>query len=551
MNTSQKFTSLSISLIFIVAIFTPLVGAFIQEDKTISTAEKRELAQFPPLPSTREMVEKYPRELERYFNDQFGMREFFMHSFATAKAFIGDTEIGSSGADAPTENTIKGKDGWYFLNRVWDGDPISDYRNISLYSEIDLLRAILIYAARHDWLKRKGIRYLLFFAPNKHTIYSEYMPDYIVKQGNISSMDQLYNALSRYTSIDFVDLRDTLIAGKEKAHLYWKDNKEEAALYYKTDSHWNGAGADLVQYAVAQRLEKMFPGRITPKQWPYEDFVMVSATGDISLIMGRDDNAAYGPTVFTGKCSQATPEEFTRRQQVTTCATGKLNALIFHDSFITHPLKVFFADYFAKTSFLWESMSQKAVLAQLKMGKIDLIIEERTERFLPLIPNITSELYNDFWAQHFPQWKKIVFALDADRAAGDTQRYTRHNLQLEYSKTEDSLVMQAVTDDPGLTIGNIPFTKNRLYMLHLEIDSPENTQLQIFYSSLDPAEKFPEQKHSEVYNVRRGANILYIPLFSGNLGDRLRIDPGNRSGRYALKTCAIREVDPSSLKPVK
>ena len=131
-------------------------------------------------------------------------------------------------------------------------------------------------------------------------------------------MDQLYDSLSRYTSVEFVDLRDTLRNGKDLAHFYWRERKEEAALYYKTDSHWNGAGADLVQYAVAQRIEEMFPGLITPRKRSIEDFVMHSATGDISLIMGRDDKAAYGPTVFTGNCTKAATEEFKQKHQVTT-----------------------------------------------------------------------------------------------------------------------------------------------------------------------------------------------------------------------------------------
>jgi hypothetical protein len=549
-KTSRKITSLAITLIFIIAISAPLIGAFIQEDRTISATEKRKLAQLPPRPVTKETLENFPRDFERYFNDQFGMREFFLQSFSAIKTFIGDTEISSAANKIPTKNTVKGKDGWFFLNRVWDGDPVSDYRNISLYSDIDLLRATLIYAARNDWLKRQGIRYLLFFAPNKHTIYSEYMPDYIVKQGDVSSMDQLYDALSRFTSVEFVDLRDLLIAGKKKAHLYWQDNKEEAALYYKKDSHWNGAGADIVQYEVVERMAKMFPGLIVPKRRPYGDYVMLRSTGDISLIMGRDDKGAYGPTLFTGTCSKATTEEFRQRQLVTTCETGKLNGLIFHDSFYTLPLKTFFADYFARTTFLWQSMSQGAVLDQLKKGKIDIVIEERAERFLPLIPNITSELYNEFWAEQMQHWSKVIFAIDSKSPADNKGQYTIQNAQWEQNKAGDSLNIFAATSDPNVTIKNIPFASNHLYMLHVEIDSPQNTQLQIYYSSQDPAVHFPDEKYLLTYRIAKGANVLYIPLFTGNLGDRLRFDPGNTKGLYMLKKFAIREVDPSSLQHI-
>ncbi len=550
MNTSQKFTSLGITVLFIMAIFIPLVGAFVQEDQTISYTEKRKLAQLPTRPANTKMLEEFPENFERYFNDQFGMREFFLTSFSRIKMLIGDSEISGSSGKVPTKNTVKGKDGWFFLNRVWDGDPISDYRNISPYSQVALLRATLVFAARNDWLKRKGIHYLLFFAPNKHTIYPEYMPDYIVKQGTISSMDQLYDSLSRYTSVEFVDLRNVLRKGKNKAHIYWKEKKEEASLYYKTDSHWNAAGADLVQYEIAGRLEKKFPGLITPLKRDVNDFIMSRFTGDISLIMGRDDNSAYGPRIFTGNCSEATREEFRKRQQVTTCDTGKLNSLIFHDSFYP-ALKPFFTDYFAKTTFLWERMSQKGVLEQLKKGKVDLVIEERAERHLPYSPDISSELYNDFWAQHARYWKKVIFTINAKRAAGNSGQYSSHNTRMKYEKSKDSLIIHATTRDPILYIKNIPFKKNKLYMLHVEIDSPDDTRLQIFYSSQDPAKKFPDPKKSLMYTIKKGPNTLYIPLFTGTLGNRLRFDPGGKSGLYHLNKFTIREVDPSSLRKLK
>ncbi|MBU0962082.1 MAG: hypothetical protein KKH60_11150 [Proteobacteria bacterium] len=550
MNISQKFTSLSLISLFLIAIFTPLIGSVIQEDKTISYTEKRKLAQLPQRPANRKMLENYSQEFERYFNDQFGMREFFLKSFSRVKMFIGDSEISGSGNKVPTKNTVEGKEGWFFLNRVWDGDPISDYRNISLYSEVDLLRATLLFAARNQWLKEQGIRYLLFFAPNKHTIYSEYMPDYIVKQGSISSMDQLYDALSRLTSVEFVDLRETLFAGKEKAHLYWKDQKEKAALYYKTDSHWNGAGADLAQYEIAKRIEKMFPGLITPAKRPLHDFIMSSFTGDISLIMGQDDNAAYGPTIFTGKCSKTTREEFRERYHTTSCETGKLNSLIFHDSFYP-ALKPFFADYFKTTTFLWESMSQRAVLEQLKKRKIDLVIEERAERFLPFTPRIVSERYDSFWALHFPLWKKILFSVDAKQAANDLRQVTSHNVQLTQDTTDNSLVLQATTNDPIMYIDTIPFEKGKLYVLHVELESPENSQLQVFPSNQDPSTPFPDKKYSATYKTRKGSNVFYIPLFSGNMGNRLRFDPGEKSGLYRLRKFEIRELDPSSFKEVK
>ena len=125
-------------------------------------------------------------------------------------------------------------------------------------------------------------------------------------------------------------------------------------------------------------------------------------------------------------------------------------------------------------------MTQKAVLDQLNKGKIDLVIEQRAERFLPLVPNITSEIYTDFWAQNFLHWEKVTFAMDFKHAAKSSEGYTSQNVKLEHDKSEGFHKLFSTNTEPGLSIKSIPFQKNRLYMLHVKIESPESTQMQLF-----------------------------------------------------------------------
>ncbi len=548
MKTSQKYCSFFIIVLFLLAIFTPLLGSIILEDRTISYTEKRKLKQLPPMPTNIKMLQEFPLKFEEYFNDQFGMREFLLSLFSQLKKSIGDTEISAATGKTPTKKTVKGKKGWYFLNRVWDGDPISDYRNISLFSEIGLLRATLVFAARSYWLQQKGIEYLLVFAPNKHTIYPEYMPDYIVKQGEISNTDQLYDSLSRFTSVTFVDLRPPLIKAKNDAHLYWKGETSDAALYYKTDSHWNGAGANIAQYVIAQHVEKKFPKLITPRLRPQEEFTMRNFSGDISLIMGRDDKAAYGPEIQQGSCSRATPKEYRKRSQVTRCKTGRLHGMIFHDSF--YPiLKPFFADYFAKTSFRWERMNQRRVLGELKNEHIDVVIEERAERHLPYTPDIGSEPYHDYWALHYPHWRKKVFSINLKKVKKNKQ-YNPKNLAITYDKSKKTLLLQATTNNPVLYIRRLPLSPRKIYMVKVVLESPANTKTQLYFSRDNPKKKFPDTRHSRTYPIKKGRNTLYIPLLRTDLGTKLRFDPGNVSGRYKLIQFEIKEIDSSSFKKI-
>ncbi|MDW7772661.1 MAG: hypothetical protein SCH71_07195 [Desulfobulbaceae bacterium] len=542
------FTVLLVSIFFLL-ISIPPVAFFIQDKRKISTVENRTLAVKPELPMDVHSLLEFPQAFEDYYNDHFGFRNSFLEMYALGKRFIGDSlgvNIGAGGEI--TSNVIRGKEGWYFLNRVWDGDPLSDYRNLDLYSRSELLRAGLGIAARRHWLEKQGIKYLLFFAPNKHTIYSEYMPDYIVKQGDVSSMDQLYGFLAKYTPIQFVDLRDPIIRGKAVAREYWKDeDKDEARLYWKTDSHWNGAGTDIAQYAVARKMEEMLPGMIGPRQRDKDDFQMVQIKGDLASLM--NDKSLYSersPVVRQGTCADASPEEYGQRHQVTTCREGKVSALIYHDSFFTGSLKPHFADYFSTTVFTWERLNQESLRKNIAEYKPAIIIEELAERFLPYIPDISGETYDDFWREVFGR-SRPVYRLDGRKVSKGKKGSDFVNAAVQYDGLKDIVEVEALNSDPQLYLNDIFFNADQLYILKVEIEAPVPTPLQIFYSRRGEEEKFPSGENSQTYGLEKGFNTLFIPLLSGDLASRLRLDPGKAEGKYVIKDLAMRLVEETSL----
>jgi len=544
MPKKNSWFAFTIVVLFLLAIFTPLVGAFLTEDRGLSNTEKRKLSQLPTFPQQLSDVKGYIDKFEKYYNDQFGLRSFFLESFTAVKKSLGDVDIASASSNVGTKNIIKGKDGWYFLNRKWDGDPVSDYRNISLYSESHLLRAVLLIAARADWLEGLGIEYLLFFAPNKHTIYSEYLPDYIKKEGEISSLDQLDDALHRYTKVHFVDLRKVLQEGKNEAAKYWKERKEEAALYYKKDSHWNWAGGDIAQFAIAKKIEEIFPGKIVPAKRPLQDFVMTSFTGDITLIMGRKEKEAYGPVLMSGTCTKETKSEYLQRSHETECEKGILTGLFFYDSFFP-TLKPYFTDYFGRAVYRWQRMSKAEVEKQLKIKKPDIVIEQRAERHLPFTPDIKNELYNDFWEKNWEKWKTI-YTLNL-KAAG-VGKYRSYNVKTAYKGFRKKLSLEAMTNDPMLYLPKIDFRKGHIYMAKVKLKSDHDTELQFYYSVTGKKEEYPTEPYSVTVPVNKGKNSVYLPLFHTDMDGGLRLDPGKMKGSYVVEKLEIKELSWVDLK---
>ncbi len=549
MIAANTFFRVLLITLFFLFISVPPVAFFFQDQKKISMVEKRALAPRPSLPANVQSLLEFPASFEEYYNDHFGFRDALLDLYALGKRVIGDTlGVNISESGTLTKNVIKGKDGWYFMNRVWDGDPLSDYRNINLYSQSQLLRAGIGFAARKFWLEKQGIHYLLFIAPNKHTVYSEYLPDYLVKQGDVSSMDQLYGFLAQYTSVQFVDLREVLSRSKPAAGDYWKGNKDEARLHWKTDSHWNSAGADVAQYEVARKMAQMLPGKIEPRQRAKKDFKMVPITGDLASLM--NDKALFGekgPVIFTGSCSPATRKDFEQRSHITSCSEGKVNALIYHDSFFT-ALKPFFADYFATTVFLWEQLNQNSLEKNIQAYKPALVIEEFAERFLPYIPDINGEVYEQFWSGIFNRSKEEVYALDGRKVGKGKQGRDNFNAAVTYNRSKDILVIKALNQDPHIYLPEMPFDPGKLHVLKIVLDAPAKTQLQLFFSRSGDEAAFPSENDSVKYHLQKGTNTLFIPLLADGLGPRMRLDPGKKEGAYRIREFEIRTVEKTSLK---
>lgn len=136
---------------------------------------------------------------------------------------------------------ILGKNGWMFYKA--DG-VIDDYRGINHFSNEELEKIKTNLEERKKWLEGQGIEYYIMVAPNKHTIYSEYLPSNIVKYNQESRLDQLIKYLSKNSEIKIVDVRSALL-----------NNKSQYILYKKNDTHWNSMGAFLAYEEMAKIFE--------------------------------------------------------------------------------------------------------------------------------------------------------------------------------------------------------------------------------------------------------------------------------------------------------
>jgi hypothetical protein len=102
--------------------------------------------------------------------------------------------------------------------------------------------------SRARWLAGAHIRYLVVFAPEKSTIYPELLPQWMSRVGPRSRLDQLLAYLQAHSTVDVLDLRPALEAGKARAE-----------VFSKGDTHWNGWGAYVGYARLIARLKEWFP----------------------------------------------------------------------------------------------------------------------------------------------------------------------------------------------------------------------------------------------------------------------------------------------------
>src|SRR5579862_5989784 len=104
---------------------------------------------------------------------------------------------------------------------------------------------------RQQWLSAKGIKFLFVVAPDKESVYPEFLPPTIKSTSAQLAVDQLARYLREtHSSVDLLSLREPLLDAR---------TREQERLYYKQDSHWNSLGAYYGYEAIIRRLSQWFP----------------------------------------------------------------------------------------------------------------------------------------------------------------------------------------------------------------------------------------------------------------------------------------------------
>ena len=363
-STTRRLVEGTLIAVFLVIVILPFAGKLLPTEGTFALTENRRPAPFPTItlgrPGWGWSIVSFPRRFERYWNDSFAFRWYLIRAHSLAKLALGVS---------PSPKALVGQNGYLF----YAGEQSVDYfRGTKPFTTPELERWRDDLESRRAWLAQRGIRYLVVVAPNKETIYGEFMPPALRKVRADSRLDQLLEYLKANSTIDVVDVRGALIAAK--AH---------QRVYHTTDTHWNDAGAMIGAHEILTHLKTWYPE--TDASLPTGKLQMSMAKGgDLARILALEDRFPEerfdwvpAPPAKAHEVPDASAKSSGASVMACVGCAGP-RVIINHDSF-NENLAPFLAERFRRTVLVEGSKLDRALIER---ERPDVVIQEFVERAL-------------------------------------------------------------------------------------------------------------------------------------------------------------------------
>ena len=170
---------------------------------------------------------EYLKNVTDYTADHFAFRTdlITIHNAILSKVFH----------TSASDDVILGKQNWLFYKQTEN-----DYIGKNILSDNDIESIAHTLHMIQQYVENQNAKFLFVIAPNKNSLYGEYMPDSMYTIRNESNAQHLMNALQKQ-NVNYIDLFRVF-------------RQKNEVLYYQLDSHWNNKGASLAYHSIMNAL---------------------------------------------------------------------------------------------------------------------------------------------------------------------------------------------------------------------------------------------------------------------------------------------------------
>ncbi|MFH0880918.1 MAG: hypothetical protein V2A34_14475 [Lentisphaerota bacterium] len=226
-----RFLSFLLAGLFLVAIYLPLAGSLSGMGPGPDLGEKRQIANPPSWPGNLKDWGAYPDLFEKYFNDNFGFRNWLV---------IGRSLLVLHGWTTHPSVLFDPRSKMLFFRR---SDPM-DPELLTPPDKKQLARIGRYIRSNNQWLADHDAAYLFAAVPSRLSIYYESHP-----LGSYLHAHRAFDVLKSRAEVrdaGFVDLLDVL-------NLHRADPQ---AIYYRYDTHWTDYGAYLAYLDIISHFNR-------------------------------------------------------------------------------------------------------------------------------------------------------------------------------------------------------------------------------------------------------------------------------------------------------
>ncbi len=354
----RKYLPTLFFIIFLAVLLVPSLGMFIWGP---SESENGEELTMPVIYSEEDGINRnYLSDLGAVFESRFALRK----QMVTAYSVITGRVFGTSSQSG----VIVGEGDWLFYN-----DTLADFQRTNILTDRQMHNAVRHLELINEYCSDNGIEFLFVIAPNKNTLYPEYMPYYLLPGEGMSNR-QIFDGILNGTSVNYIDFGT-----------YDAFTNPDAVYYFHRDSHWNNTGAAIASDAILSSLG------VEHHYYPDDEvFVTEDHMGDLEQMIYPEAVRGEDDTVFAvmPEFTYVTEVESNFDYRIETTASGTGSLLMYRDSFGSGILP-FMAEPFANAFF---SRANACQITDFTAHTPGFLVVEKAERFIYQLATSPSRL---------------------------------------------------------------------------------------------------------------------------------------------------------------
>lgn len=316
----------------------------------------QELVNYSP-PSIGKFVDlfSFPRKLERYVSNEFPVRLEATRLNNWVRMDTLNQKVFSQ--------VLVGKEGWLFYTSERN---IADFQRTNLLNAQEIDQIQKTFNRWGEFSKEQGIPFVVLIAPNKETIYPEFLPDFVQPLESPSRLDQILGSIEIPDNIQVVDPRSKL----------WQA-KQAGLVYFKTDTHWNITGECVAYSMLVTTIKNNLPN-INPLKCEDVQRTTEIFSGDLSKLLTMrgliNEENTFGRILFQrAKFTNVV----TDRWIVSEISDSTLPRIMaFRDSFLTDMMPLI-SENFSRVDYFW---TYQIDYERIIREQPDLVIFEFVER---------------------------------------------------------------------------------------------------------------------------------------------------------------------------